>query len=289
MSFRQNISSGKFTVTCEVAPKKSTHADEILETVREWDGLFDAVNVTDNQRACVRASSLVVSKLLFDNGVEPVLQMTCRDRNRIALQSDLLGAHMLGIRNLLAVTGDHPRLGDHPNAKPVYDFDSTQLIEAVVGLNKGVDHAGNKVEGSTDFLVGAALNPCSEDAEAELQNALRKIAAGAKFFQTQAVYDVDVFRDFVKQLPRDAVVLAGIVPLKSANMANFMNEKVPGVNIPEQMISELSKSSDPAVVGLNQAADIIRQVRPSCHGVHVMAVHKGFDLAQLLSLSGIND
>jgi methylenetetrahydrofolate reductase (NADPH) len=287
MGFRDRLCSGGFTVTGEIAPGKGVDRSRILRMADLLRGCVDAVNVTDNQRACVKTSSLAVSKILLDSGVEPVFQLTCRDRNRIGLQSDLLGAHMLGIRNVLALTGDHPSGGDHPSAMPVYDLDSTQLIEVIAGLNKGVDLEGNRLEEKTDFFVGAALNPGAGDIDVELLRVQRKLDAGAMFFQTQVVYNVDEFIDFMRDVPGKARVLAGIVPLKSKRMADFMNEKMPGVSVPKHLIDELGKSKNPMEVGIEQAAGIIRGLKPHCAGVHVMALGAEQHVKTILEKAGI--
>lgn len=287
MTFKEKLLSGGFTVTGEITPHKGLNQQPILSTLAHLRGIVDAVNVTDNQRACVKASSLAVSKMLLDCGVEPIFQLTCRDRNRIGLQSDLLGAHMLGIRNVLALSGDHPTLGDNPLAKPVYDLDSTQLIEAVSGLNRGVDLAGNRLDSKADFFVGAALSPGAQDTEVELLKAARKIEAGARFFQTQVIYDADSFREFMSRMPKDTAVLAGVVPLKSLKMARFMNEKLPGVSVPQALMDELSESKNPLETGIEQAAEIIRSVKPYCSGVHMMALGSEQHVKTILNKAGV--
>jgi methylenetetrahydrofolate reductase (NADPH) len=287
MTFREKILSGRFAITGEMTPRKGASGEPILSTLSHLRGVVDAVNVTDNQRASVKASSLAVSKVLLDEGVEPIYQLTCRDRNRIGLQSDLLGAHMLGIRNVLALSGDHPTLGDNPLAKPVFDLDSTQLLEAIGGLNGGVDMAGNRLDGPCDFFAGAALSPLAQDTEVELLKAKRKLDAGARFFQTQVVYDVDAFKDFMSQMPKEARVLAGIVPLKSVKMAQFMNERIPGVTVPKDLMDELKESKDPLRRGIEQAAAIIREVKPHCSGVHVMALGSEQHVRGMLNLAGL--
>jgi methylenetetrahydrofolate reductase (NADPH) len=286
VTFREKLFAGKFTVTGEITPHKGIQSERILSTLAHLRGAVDAVNVTDNQRSCVKASSLAVSKIVLDEGVEPVYQLTCRDRNRIGLQSDLLGAHMLGIRNVLALTGDHPSIGDHPGAKPVYDLDSTQLIAAVSGLNGGADLAGNRLDEKCDFLIGAALNPGADALDAEIMRAGRKIDAGADFFQTQVVYDVDSFGQFMKEMPKTRV-LAGIVPLKSKRMAEFMNDKMPGVSIPAEIIAEIGGSENPVETGIRQAAEIIKGVKPHCCGVHIMALGSEQHVKTILAQAGL--
>ncbi|HHQ45099.1 MAG TPA: methylenetetrahydrofolate reductase [Candidatus Altiarchaeales archaeon] len=287
MSFRQKLEKGSFVVTGEVTPRKSGSAKGILKDVKALKDVVDAVNVTDNQRACVRASSVAVSKTVLDLGVEPILQATCRDRNRIGLQSDLLGAYLLGLRNVLALTGDHPSNGDNPGAKPVFDLDAVQLVKAIDGLNHGVDFEGNTFDDKTDFFIGAAANPGAEDLEVEILRVKNKIEAGARFFQTQVVYDVDAFKAFMKEVPSEAKILAGIVPLKSVKMANFMNEKVPGVNVPKALIDEIGSSKNQVDAGISQAAEIIREVKSSCSGVHIMALGLEERVKDIMALAGL--
>ena len=287
MTFRQRLSAGKFAVTGEITPHKGVNPARIREAAKHLIGVVDAINVTDNQRSSVKASSLAVSKLILEWGGEPVYQLTCRDRNRIALQSDLLGAHMLGLRNVLVISGDHPEIGDHPDAKPVYDLDSVRLIETVAGLNIGADMRGNRLDERTDFLIGAAMNPCAQDSEIELIKTQRKIEAGAQFFQTQVVYDVDRYKAFVSQLPKDAKVLPGIIPLKSEKMAKFMNAKMPGVSIPDDVIAEIAKAKDPCKTGLDQAARMIREIRPHAAGAHIMALGQEEHVGTILEMAGL--
>lgn len=287
MSLKKKINSGKTTLTGEIAPGKTPSPGKVLGAAGRLKDYVDAINVTDNQRACVKASSLGVSKILMENGMEPVFQMTCRDRNRIGLQSDLLGAHMMGIRNILALTGDHPSAGDHPNAKPVYDIDSTQLIKTLTLLNQGLDMQENEVDGKTDFFIGAAFNPGADDTQAELLRVEKKIDAGAQFFQTQLVYDPEGFRQFISRLKGKASVLVGIAPLKSVGMAKFMDEKVPGVKVPENLISELAESKDPMQKGIEQAAEIIKQLKGCCAGYHIMSLGAEENVGKIIRLAGL--
>ena len=287
MTLKEILDSRGFAVTGERTPKKSVSRESILEPLSHLADSCDAVNITDNQRACVRSSSLAVAALLLGEEVEPVYQLTCRDRNRIGLQSDLLGAHMLGVRNVLALTGDHPSVGDHPSATPVYDLDSTQLIQAIHGFNLGVDLEGNPIEGETSFFIGAACNPGAQDRELEVERVKRKINAGAQFFQTQVVYDIDEFKDFKSHLPGNTKILAGVVPLKSRRMAEFMNNKVPGVNVPEDLIKELDSSKNPLQTGLEQAVELVRGFRESADGVHVMALGLEHKVPEILEKAGV--
>jgi 5,10-methylenetetrahydrofolate reductase len=277
VSFRNNLESGEFVVTAEIGPPKGTDIKDMLHHAEMLKGKLDAVNVTDNQSAVMRICSLAISKLLLDMGHEPILQMTCRDRNRIGLQSDLLGASVLGIKNVLCMTGDHPNAGDHKEAKPVYDIESAQLLGIVDSLNKGTDMMGNEMKGSTDFFQGAVVTPESNPIEPQLMKFEKKVNAGALFFQTQAIYDIEKFADFMKFAKSfPAKILAGIVLLKSAGMANYMNKFVPGINVPQDLIDEIKNAGKENALdaGINIAARHIRQLRDDkiCDGVHIMAI-----------------
>jgi 5,10-methylenetetrahydrofolate reductase len=224
----------------------------------------------------MRLGSLPVCHLLKDKGIDPVFQITCRDRNRLALQSDLLSAYVLGVENVLAITGDLPARGDHPQAKPVYDLDSVQLLEVIMKLNEGYDMAGNELKGKTNFFPGAVVNPgANTEAALELQlmKMEKKIEAGAKFFQTQAIYKPDAFAKFMKKVEGFKVpVLAGIIPLKSAGMARFMNKNVAGVSVPEELIEKMTDTEDKVQTGIEIAADLIKELKDMCQGVHIMAI-----------------
>jgi 5,10-methylenetetrahydrofolate reductase len=232
-----------------------------------------AINVTDLQSAVLRIGSMAVSVKLIERGLEPVYQLTCRDRNRLALQSDLLSAWALGIENVLCLTGDHPILGDHTEAKPVYDLDSVQLLKAASTLNKGKDLADHDLESNPDFFLGAVVTPAAEPVEPQVIKMKKKIEAGAMFFQTQAIYEPDKFESFMNQVQSLKVpVIAGIVILKSAAMADFMNQNVAGINVPRSIIEEMEKTKkeDRKKKSAEITARIIRQVKPYCQGVHIM-------------------
>lgn len=277
MSFRDILNSGRFVVTAEVGPPKGTDIKEMIHHMELLKGKVDAVNVTDNQSAVMRICSLAVCKLAIEKGLEPILQMTCRDRNRIGLQSDLLGAYALGIRNVLCMTGDHVSAGDHKGAKPVYDVESVQLLKIVYGLNKGKDMSGNDLKGSTDFFQGAVVTPEANPIEPQLIKFEKKVRAGANFFQTQAIYDIDKFKEFMKYARKfPAKILAGLVVLKSAGMANFLNNNVPGIMVPQALIDELKAAGKEKALdtGLNITARHIKQLKDEkiCDGVHIMAI-----------------
>lgn len=293
MSLQSKLESGKFAVTCEVGPLKGTDISEVEENVRILKDLVDAANVTDQQSSVMRLGSLATSSILVKNGLDPIYQMTCRDRNRIALQSDLLSAWVMGIKNVLALTGDLPQLGDHPEAKPVYDLDSVTLLKAIGKLNQGYDINGNELVGKPDFFPGAVVKVESDtEAAMELQIAKmeRKVAAGAKFIQTQAVYDPGHFASFMKRVEKLGVpVLAGVIPLKSAGMARYMNSSVAGVFVPEELIQKMSDApkEDREKTGIQICADLIKQLKPMCQGVHIMAIGWEKKVPAIIEAAGI--
>jgi 5,10-methylenetetrahydrofolate reductase len=291
MSLQPLFEAGKFVVTAEVGPLKGTDTSEIEEVAELLRGKVDATNVTDQQSSVMRLGSLAVCYLLKEKGLDPVFQITCRDRNRLALQSDLLSASVLGIENVLAITGDLPVLGDHPQAKPVYDLDSVQLLWTIKKLNKGFDMQGNELKGKPKFFPGAVVNP-GADTEAALELQLikmeKKIEAGARFFQTQAIYDPNAFAKFMKRAEGFKVpVLAGIIPLKSAGMARFMNKNVAGVFVPEELIGKMDAAEDKTQMGIEIAADLIKELKDICQGVHVMAIGWEKKVPAVLDAAGL--
>lgn len=307
MSFKSALDSGKFVVTAEVGPPKGTDIKEMLHHAEILKGKLDAINVTDNQSAVMRICSMAICKLLLDMGHEPIFQMTCRDRNRIGLQSDLLGASVIGIKNVLCMTGDHPNAGDHKEAKPVYDVESVQLLGIVDLLNKGKDMMGNGMRGATDFFQGAVVTPEANPLDPQLMKFEKKVKAGAKFFQTQAIYDIETFKgfmEFARKFPVNPVrkkalpglsngvkVLAGIVLLKSAGMANYMNKFVPGIRVPQDLIDELKAAGKENALdaGMNIAARHIKQLRDEkiCDGIHIMAIGAEDKVPTIMERAGL--
>lgn len=270
---KDKFERGEFVITSEVGPPKGTNIEPALEEAERLRNRVDAFNVTDQQSSVMRLSSLISCYLLKERGLEPVLQLTCRDRNRIALQSDLLSAAVLGIENVLCLTGDHITLGDHPQAKPVFDLDSVQLLKTAKGLMEGHDMMGNELDGKPTFFLGAVVNPGYEPLELQLIKMEKKIEAGAQFFQTQAVYNVAIFERFMEKASKFGVpVMLGIVLLKSPAMARYMNEKVAGVAVPEELINELASVSreDRAKKSVEITGRLIRQMKDMCQGVHLM-------------------
>ena len=291
MSLRTQIEAKKLVVTAEIGPLKGTDTHEIEEVAELLRGKITAVNVTDQQSSVMKLSSLATCHLLKERGLEPILQMTCRDRNRIALQSDLLSAWVLGITNVLALTGDLPSGGDHPHAKPVYDLDSVQLLWNISRLNEGHDITGNELQGKPDFFSGAVVTPGSDtEAGRELQllKMEKKIAAGAKFFQTQAVYDPNAFAKFMKRVEGFRVpIFVGIIPLKSAGMARFMNKNVAGVFVPDELINRMTEAKDKTQAGIEIAVNLIRELKNICQGIHIMAIGWEKKIPEILNTAGL--
>lgn len=292
MRITELFDNGEFVVTAEVGPPKGIHIDHLVEEAKTYLSGIHAVNVTDNQSSVMRLGSLATCKVLKDAGLTPIYQLTCRDRNRIALQSDLLSAAMLGIDNILCLTGDHTKMGDHPQAKPVFDLDSVSLLHTVCQLEKGVDLAGNALVGEPPkFAMGAVVSPCSESVDAQLAKMERKVMAGAEYFQTQAVYEPEKFMQFMEKAKQfGKPVQLGIVIPKSAGMAKFMNQNVAGIHIPQDMIDELAADKEKAkagITGVEIAARIIRDCKPYCQGVHIMALGWESKVPDLLNLAGL--
>ncbi len=288
MNLREKLAAGKFVVTCEVGPPKGVDVSDMKRNAERVRGKVDAVNVTDQQTSVMRLGSLAGCCLLKQWGMEPVLQMTCRDRNRIALQSDLLSAYVLGIENVLCLTGDYVTLGDHPQAKPVFDLDSVSLIETARELENGHDLAGKELKGSPRFLIGACVSPEADLLEPQIIKMEKKVEAGAQFFQTQAVYDARRFADFMSMVRHLKVpILAGIVVLRSAAMARFMNEKAAGIRVPEKIIDEMERASDRAAKGVEIAVRSIAEVKGLCQGVHIMTIGMEKRTSDIIDAAGL--
>ena len=285
------FSRGEFVITAEIGPPKGCHLDMIMTNAKEYLSGVHAVNVTDCQSSIMRLGSLTACKALKDNGIDPIFQVACRDRNRIALQSDILSAAYFGIGNLLLLTGDYTTLGDTPQAKPVYDLDSVSLLYAVSQLEQGVDLGGNELSGEPpSFAKGAVVSPCSDSADAQLAKMERKIAAGAEYFQTQAIFEPEKFAGFMNNAKRFNVpVMLGIVILKSAGMARFMNKNIAGVHIPQDIIDELDADKEKAkagITGIEIAVRMINECRGHCQGVHIMSLGWEDKVPQLLEAIG---
>ena len=292
MRITELFDNGEFVVTAEVGPPKGIDASHVVEEAKEYLSGITAVNVTDNQSSVMRMGSLPACVMLKNAGLTPILQLTCRDRNRIALQSELLGAAALGIENILCLTGDHTKMGDHPGAKPVFDLDSVSLLHTVCQLEKGVDLGGNALVGEAPkFAKGAVVSPCSDSVDAQLAKMERKVMAGAEYFQTQAVFDSEKFISFMEKAKEfGKPVQLGVIIPKSAGMAKFMNKNVAGVHVPQWMIDELAADKEKAkagITGVELAAKVIKECRPYCQGLHIMALGWEAKVPELLKLAGI--
>ena len=274
MTLKEKLQAGKFVLTSEIGPPKGIETRVLLEDAELIRGRVDGINVTDLQSSVMRLGSLAVCSLLKQKGFEPIFQMTCRDRNRLALQSDLLSTAALGMENVLILTGDYTTLGDHPEAKPVFDLDSVQLLQVARKLEQGFDMKGNKLIGAAPkFCLGAVVNPGADPLEPQIMKMEKKIDAGAEFFQTQAVYDVKIFENFLSKIKHLKVpILAGIVLLKSAGMAKYMNKNVAGVFVPDNLIKEMEETKDKVTKSVEIASQLIKELKPMCQGIHVMPI-----------------
>jgi len=282
-SLARQLGAGQFVVTAEIAPPKGTAVERALRQARALRDLT-AINVTDNQGANMRLGAAAMAAMLVREGVEPVLQLTCRDRHRMALQSDLLGAAAQGIENLLLLSGDHARFGDHPDARSVFDLDSVQLLQVVAELQAGQDMHGAPLDGVPVFFPGAAVAPEAEPFELMFRKVEKKVAAGARFFQTQALFSVTGLERFATATaPLETPVLAGVLLLKSARMARFLNSNIPGVQVPERLVERLEKAADPLAEGVAFARELVAAARELCQGVHLMTLGREDLIPELLS------
>lgn len=290
LRLQRALEVGSLAITAEVMPPRGGDVSRTLEHARALQGLVHAVNVTDGSRAVMRMSSLAVCRLLLEAGIEPVWQLACRDRNRIGLQADLLGAHALGIRNLLCLTGDPVRAGDQPAARPVNELESVRLLQQVQAFNRGVDPvAGVLPDGPTELFAGAAADPQSGSWSGLRSRVERKQRAGARFLQTQMVTDADRLRRFVDEIsaPLGLPVLAGVFLLKSAKNAAFINRVVPGANIPQATIDRLAAAANPADEGISIAAEQVAAYASIAQGVHLMAVKAEERIPLILERAGM--
>ena len=288
--FQTAIKNQEFIVTAEVAPPKGGDPSHMLEMAKLLKGRVHGVNITDGSRAVLRMSPLAASVLLLQAGVEPICQVACRDRNRIGLQADLMGAHALGIYNILALTGDPVKAGDHPEAKPVFDLEAVRLLQIIEKLNQGMDtHEKPLTDGKLNLFAGAAVDPQSGSWSGLQSRFDRKLAAGAQFFQSQLITDFDRLAKFMEQIAAgcNKPVLAGIFLLKSAKNAEFINRNVPGVSIPAEIIDRLAQAKDPLQEGIIIAAEQVKMAQELCQGVHMMAVRREDLIPQVLDLAEI--
>jgi len=293
-SFREILNSGNFVVTSEIGPPKGTNIEKMLHHIDLLKDKVAALNVTDHQSSVMRFPSLGGCLAIKERGGDPILQMTCRDRNRLALQAELLIAYTRGIRNVLCLTGDAVPVGDHKEAKGVFDLDSVQLLRAIRQMESGKDLGGNDLDGAVEFCAGAIVTPEARPIEPQLLKFEKKVESGAEFFQTQAVYDLDNFARFMqyaRQFP--SKILAGIVLLVSARMAKYMNENVPGIFVPQHLIDELA--SAPKGEALNRGIEIAGQMIAAlkkeslCDGVHIMAIGREEVVPQIMEAAGLTN
>ncbi len=296
-NLEKTFARGDFAVTGELGPPKSADIELIQKKASYLKGYVDAVNITDNQTAIVRVSSIAVAKLAIDAGLEPIMQMTCRDRNRLAIQSDILGAFLLGIRNCLCLTGDHQIFGNHPTARHVFDLDSIQLIQILKDMrDKKVFACGDEIKSSKKaeakeprMFIGAAANPFADPFEFRVTRLAKKINAGTDFIQTQCIYDMDRFSEWMKcvcdhGLDKKCKIMAGVTPLKSAGMARYMRDKVAGVVVPDYYVERMAKAEDPKAEGVNICVEQIQQLRqvPGVAGIHIMAIEWEEKIAEIV-------
>ncbi len=291
-AFKKALNSGKFVVTCEIAPPKGINLEKMAHHIDLLKDKVDAMNVTDHQSSVMRFPSLGGALMVKERGGEPILQMTCRDRNRLALQADLLFAASRGINNVLCLTGDSVMLGDHKTAKGVFDLESSQLMAAIRRLERGKDLGGNDVEGDVRFCAGAIVTPEAEPLEPQLIKFEKKIEAGAEYIQTQAVYDMVRFKQFMAYAQQFPVkILAGIILLTSAPMARFMNKNIAGVNVPQELVDEMAAAPKGGALarGIEIAGRMIRQIRDEklCDGVHIMAIGKEEVVPDIMAAAGL--
>jgi len=289
LSFREKLLSGEFIVTSEVSPPKGTDITGMLRDASLLKDVVDAINVTDNQRAVMKMSPLAACALLHRQGYETIMHLACRDRNRLALQGDLLGASALGIKNILVMSGDHPIKGDHAGAKPVYDLDSVQLLGLIQKMNDGFDFSGNRLEGRTDFCTGAVTT--TELNEVGLMKLKKKFKMGAAFLQTQAVFDTNKFSEFKDKLDEigsnKARIIAGVIPLRSEKSAQFLNKNIPGIKVPDDIINKMRFAKNPEAKGMEIAADLIDELQGMCGGVHIMPIGSHENTRKILEMAGI--
>jgi methylenetetrahydrofolate reductase (NADPH) len=290
-SLAAKVAAKQFIVTGELTPPKGTDLSKLFATAEVLRPSVDAINVTESPRARMAMDPRAVARLLLDRGIESIVQVTSRDRNRIAVQSDLLGAAALGLRNFVFMGGDSPAGGDHPDAKAVFDLTASGLLTAAEALRQGRDYAGNALTGTPELFLGATANPGAPKFEAEVENTRRKIDAGAKLLQTQAVYHGDQIRRFIDAVKPDGVaVLAGIIPLKSEKSGPWLNANLPGVVVPADMLEAMEQAARDGVArqrGIELAARVVREMRALCQGVHIMAIGWEAEVAEILGSAGV--
>lgn len=289
------LEKGEFAVTGELGPPQSADPDVIRNKVGILKGNVDAANITDNQTAIVRLSSIAAGVLMQNEGLEPVIQMTCRDRNRLAIQSDILGAASLGLKNLLCLTGDHQTFGNHPGSKNVFDIDSVQLIQMVKGMRDDNQfQSGDELKVPPKMFIGAAANPFGDPFEFRVIRLAKKVAAGTDFIQTQGIYDIDRFEKWMegvrdRGLHEKVYILGGVIPFKSAGAARYIKNKVPGMVVPDELVERMKNASDAKAEGVKIAIETIEQLKTikGVHGVHIMAIEWEEKVSEIAEGAGL--
>lgn len=272
-SFAESLSSGRFLVTAELNPPKGTDLSDMLKKAESLRGWVDAFNLTDSASAIMTMAPLGAAAALKQHGFEPIVQLTGRDRNRIAIQGDLLAGAALGVDAIVCMGGDPPDAGDHPDAKGVFDFDTIALLKAAKSMNNGTDFMGKQLKGTPHYTIGAVANPGAPDLDKEIARMEQKVEEGAEFFQTQAVYEPEVFARFMERAKAfGKPVLAGFIVLKSGDMARRLNETLPGVHVPDPLIGEMDGADDRSAKSIEIGGRIISEIKETCQGVHIMAI-----------------
>jgi 5,10-methylenetetrahydrofolate reductase len=287
-SFAESLSSGRFLVTAELNPPKGTDLTDLLKKAESLRGWVDAFNLTDSASAVMTMAPIGAAVALKQAGFEPIVQLTGRDRNRIAIQGDMLAAASLGVGTIVCMGGDPPGAGDHPDAKPVFDFDTIALLKAARSMNHGTDFMGKQLRGSPHYTIGAVCNPGATDLDREIARMEEKVNEGAEFFQTQAVYEPDVFAKFMDRAKAlGKPVIAGFIILKSGDMARRLNESLPGVHVPDALIAEMDAAEDKSARSIEIAGRIISQIKGMCQGVHIMAIGWESRIPAILEAAGV--
>lgn len=288
------LAEGQFVVCGEMSPPKGADKEPLLKKIRHFKGFVDAVNITDNQSASVRMSSGICCMLIHQEGLEPIQQFTCRDRNRLALQSEMLAAYAMGIRNVLCLEGDHPKFGDHPEARGVWDLDSTQLVQLAATMSGGKFMSGEPIEPPPRFFVGAAAHPFGEPFEMRVWSVAKKIEAGARYFQTQPVFDIPKFEVWMKAirdegLDKKAAIIPGVMPVRSPKALHYMMDNVPGMRVSREVAERIDHAADPSEEGIEMCVETIRRLReiPGVAGVHIMPVMKESILPRIVEEAGL--
>ncbi len=289
MGLREKLNQKKFVITSELGPPKGVDVTKTLAEAKAMAPSVDAMNVTDLQGGVMKLGSISLCRLLIEQGIEPIYQLTAASRNRLAVQSDLLSAYVLGIRNVLLLGGDPPKVGDHPDAKPVYDLDTMGLFQAAKTLKQGKDLAGNALEGApSELFIAGAANPIVDDLDTERQKIDKKIELGCEFFQTQAVFDPALYEKFLSKVKHvKQPFLVGIIVLKSAKMAKFMNDHIPGIRVPDSLIQEIDQAADKKKKAVEIAARLLKALKPMVQGFHIMPIGWGELLPEIIEAAGL--